>query len=295
MPSLQQTKPGSFCSDYPRRYLEEGEYHGEIAHLAKAGFIEFPRDIERRRMYFMPKSMEHPAKANIYLIERLVDYLTEPGELILDPMSGTGTLMMATLTGRKVACVEDAAIFHWMQQESKALFVARGVKDEDIMLLHGPCQDYLPFPCDHIIFSPPYSSVLNFEVKNEAQVAMGGSTYVKGGLGGSDVFSDYRGTDKNFGRLNAFMYNQKISVEYGKMIAGLRPGGTLTVIVQDLIQGGKRVGLSNWVMRTCVRQGVELLEWHCRYSPGTGFKSAMKAKGLLVVQNEDIIIMRKPL
>lgn len=288
-----------FCPDYPKYYPE-----GKTAPFAKEGYIQFPRDIERRREFFYSESMKHPAKANIWMIERLVElvspYPQGAGDMLLDPMSGTGTLMMATLqpsgwgwSGRYVTLIEDSAIFHYYQTHSKEMFIKRGVPPEAITLIHGSCQDYLPLPVDHIIFSPPYSSVMNFKVRAESTATLAGSTYSEG-VGTPNVFDDYLGTDKNFGRLNQFLYNQRISREYGKMIEGLSPGGTLTVIVQDLMQGGKRANLSEWVMRTCVRQGAELLRWECRYAPGTGFKKERKSKGYEVVENEDIILMRKP-
>lgn len=294
-----------FCPDYSRFTPE-----GSTAPFKEEGYIMFPRDVERRRQYFCPDSMKHPAKANIYMVERLVNLVSPwpggAGDTLLDPMSGTGTLMMATLaptggwSGRSVILIEDSAIFHYYQQQSREMFLKRGVPDYAITLLHGGCQDFLPLPVDHIIFSPPYSSVMNFKVKADSTAFLAGGTY--GGYTGDrveerndqNVFEDYLGTEKNFGRLNQFMYNQKISIEYGKMIQGLRPGGTLTVIVQDLMQGGKRVKLSEWVMRTCVRQGAELLRWECRYAPGTGFKRERKSKGYEVVENEDLIILRKP-
>jgi hypothetical protein len=134
---------------------------------------------------------------------------------------------------------------------------------------------------------------MNFDAKLDSTKHLGGSTYVNQ-ESGHQVFEDYRGTKDNLGRLNPFFYNQAMARIYGQLIASLRPGGTMTVIVQDLIQGGARTQLSNWVMRTCVRQGMELLEWHCRYSPGTGFKQERRSKGFKVVENEDLVILRKP-
>jgi hypothetical protein len=288
------TRP--FCPDLPRYYPDD-----RTQPFASQGYIQFPYDIPRRREHFCSDSFKHPAKANVYMIEELVKLVSQPGERILDPMSGTGTLMMATLgpggigwSGREVVLVEDAAIFHYYQQQSREMFLRRGVPDYAITLLHGPCQDYLPLPVDHIIFSPPYSSVLKFEAVADSTRALGGSTYVGAEAGDPTVFQDYLGTKDNFGRLNQFMYNQKISKVYGLMIAGLRAGGTLTVIVQDMMKDGARAKLSEWVMRTCVRQGVELIRWEVRHAPGTGYKKSMRAKGFTVVEGEDIIIMRKP-
>ena len=72
----------SFAPDYPRN---------------EQGWILFPRDVEWRRKLFPDGVFEHPAKANMFLIQELVRYLTEPGDVVLDPFGGTGTLLIGAL------------------------------------------------------------------------------------------------------------------------------------------------------------------------------------------------------
>jgi len=256
------------------------------------GFIRFPRDIELRRSLFDPDSFKHPAKANIHLIRAIVEFVSQEGETIMDVMAGTGTLMMATLSGRKVVLIEDAPIFFSYIMNSQARFVEeQGVDTGAITLLHGDCESYLPLPCDHIIFSPPYSSTIKFKATADSTKFLGGSTYIDGDL---DVFEDYLGTDKNFGRLKPFQYNQRMLNVYRLCLQSIRPGGTLTIIIQDMMKGGKREPLSEWAMSSCLRMGFELSDWFKRYSPGTGYKQERRKKGYKVIENEDIIILRKP-
>jgi DNA modification methylase len=41
------------------------------------------------RRYFPREAVRHPAKANLHLIERLIELANSPGDLILDPLAGT--------------------------------------------------------------------------------------------------------------------------------------------------------------------------------------------------------------
>ena len=72
----------------------------------ETGWIKFPVDQKWRHEIFPDEVFKHPAKANMYLIDALVDHLTKPGESIIDPFGGTGTLMIAALKGRKVTLIE---------------------------------------------------------------------------------------------------------------------------------------------------------------------------------------------
>lgn len=257
----------------------------------ESGFIHFPRDVELRRELFCPEAMAHPAKANLYLLQAIIDHVSEPGDKLLDPMSGTGSLMMATLpveSARSVWLIEDAPVFHYQQTLSKEKFVAMGVPESAIMLLHGPCQEYLPLTSffDHVIFSPPYANVM---------VPPGGKDYKGGFAEERQGYEDYKGaSDKNLGRMSTFFYNQEAAKVYRLLLESLKQGGTMTVVVQDKIKGGKREGLSDWVMRTCIRAGFELLYWEKRYSHGSGMKNLLRSKGVTVVEDEDIIGFRKP-
>ena len=68
----------------------------------------------------------------------------------------------------------------------------------------------------------------------------------------------------------------------------------MTVILKDHMKAGKRIKLSDWMMRCSINAGFELHEWHKRYSPGSGYLKLWKTKGYTVVEDEDIITMRRP-
>jgi DNA modification methylase len=236
---------------------------------------------------------------NLNLLQAIVDYVSEPGDKILDPMAGTGSIMIATLptiAARQVFLIEDAPFFHYLQVQSKERFVKeQGVDENNITLLLGPCQDYLPMVgfYDHVIFSPPYANVMaqtGAKDKNDGYNRKGTSWD-----NDHQNYEVYKGaTAKNLGRMQPFFFNQEAAKIYAMLFESLRVGGTMTVVVQDVMQGGKRNELSNWVMRTCIKSGFQLLFWEKRYSPGTGMKKLMRSKGYNTVDDEDVISFIRP-
>lgn len=68
--------------------------------------IEFPSDTKHRKQFFDDKHFAHPAKMHLSLLRWIVDRYTKEGEVILDPMAGAGTTMLACQTGRNVILEE---------------------------------------------------------------------------------------------------------------------------------------------------------------------------------------------
>jgi hypothetical protein len=59
------------------------------------------------RRFFPREAVKHPAKANLHLIERLIELASSPGDLILDPFAGTfSTCVVSVLMGREAVGVE---------------------------------------------------------------------------------------------------------------------------------------------------------------------------------------------
>ena len=70
-------------------------------------WVNFPtNDREFRLKHFIRESLEHQAKANLYMVEALIEYQSEPGDRILDITAGTGSILIGALSGRHVSMVE---------------------------------------------------------------------------------------------------------------------------------------------------------------------------------------------
>lgn len=254
------------------------------------GWILFPRDVERRRELFPDEVFEHPAKANIFLTEELIYYLTEPGDHILDPFGGTGTTMIAALHGRLTTLIDieerfcnlmAGAITKWASLNPAPIFVRQ-----------GDCRQVLPIPCDAIITSPPYST------------GLGGGTGMRRLQGGSantdEKLRAYSGTTAsplNIGRLNPFLFGKAMVKVYKGLTASLPAGGPLAIIMKDIMRGGNREMLSSTVIRDAQRSGFKLAEWYkwntAYAGGGSAQRKLMKAKGATVVEDEDILLFRK--
>ena len=247
------------------------------------GWVLFKSDTSRRKsLPFPDRVFEHPAKANLNLLEAIIDYISEPGETILDPFGGTGSLLTAANMGRRVLLIELEEAFQEMIEESLPQF-----GDGTSMLIKGDCRQILPIPCDHALFSPPYANILS-------------GTGLKYGIGRSvsrEAMNRYSGDSAsalNLGRLSDFLYARNMEKVYQKLFTSIKPGGTMTIIIKDKIKGGIREFLSVPCIRTCAEAGFKLAEWNKWKAPGTAQQKLMASKGFDTVQDEDIITFKRP-
>ena len=250
------------------------------------GLILFPRDdLYRKELFPLLKLSEHPAKANIYLVQAIVEYVSEPEQTVMDIMAGTGTIMTAALIGRRVVCLDiEEEYVKILEQGAKSLErIAPGIGSM-ITIIEGDCLRLLPLPItDHIIFSPPYSNILKKKQLDKLSAEMVGEGLLK-----------YSSNPDNVGNLNEFLYHQKMERIYKKAFDSLPAGGTLSIIIKDHIEKGERAGLPERCTRDCLRLGFELIQTYYWLPPGSAYTSFMRARGDLVVDEEAIIILRRP-
>jgi hypothetical protein len=250
-----------------------------------------PRDAELRNQYF-PAGIKHQAKYNLYMLREVIEYVSEPGERIMDVMSGTGGTMLAAVLGRKVTCIEISP--KWTEEfilvnKEHILSVCPEVKATDITVINSACQDVLPLPCDHIIFSPPYSVIMK-----KKTISANDLTDDFYGVS-ADEFAEYSANPGNVGGQNKFMYTQMMGDIYGLAAKSIRPGGTLTVIIKDYIENAKRQYISKWVTTSCVKAGLQLRDWYKWNAPGGPFLAIYRSRGWPTVTDEDILIFERPL
>lgn len=255
------------------------------------GWIRFPPDSDYRKGMFPEEVNKHPAKANVYLVQSIIEYVSEEGQTLLDIMAGTGTLMVGALVGREVICVEISQMFFDLQTKALARLeeIAPGIS-EHIMLVNLPCQQYLPVPnlADHIIFSPPYASIMKVSKK-------------PGRLQEAFLSSDaheYSTNPLNIGLMNDFIWKLEMERIYAKCFETLRPGGTMTLITKDHYEKQKdgvrkRIPLSQAARDACIRVGFTDHSWWKWAAPGSAFTNIYRSRGWDVVEDEDVIIVKK--
>ena len=256
-----------------------------------ADVIDYPLrpEQELRRKLQTAESMRHPAKANIFMMEDIWRYVSLPGQLILDFFGGTGTTGIAVREGRIVVLLELEDPFVAIQDDNNKKMA--GLYSKQWYTIQGDNRKILltlPNSIDHIMGSPPYAGAMTRKAITE------NSAESDKQLTGNMMVGEYTASPENLGIANKFQYNMRMTRLYQAAFDALKPGGTMTVILADITRDGKRVPLSRWLYTTCSRIGFEILMHFRRYMPGTSYKAVHKARGLYVVQDEDICIFRKP-
>lgn len=253
------------------------------------GWILFPSDANYRKEMFPEKVNSHSAKANVFLVQACIEYVSEPGQVLLDPMSGTGTLMVGALVGRNVILIEISPKFYSLQElaRDRLAEIAPGAENY-IMMINQPCQTMLPIPnwADHIIFSPPYAGIMKSKGKDKLTTEK------------TDYdMAEYTYTHPlNLGLMNDWMWAQQMEGVYKKCFETLKPGGTMTLIVKDHMEKRQRIPLSQAAVDASERVGFKQYpgEWFKWLAPGSVYTHIYRARGWEVVDDEDIIVLRKP-
>ena len=273
---MEQRATKTFAPGYPRNDKE---------------WLLFPNDTsDRRNLFFPPEVFKHPAKMNFHLQQEIIEYVSEPGDILLDPFGGTGTLMIAALQGCRVVLIEVEDGYQKLQQQAKEE-LTRQVPEAGslVTLIKGDCRIILPFPCNHIITSPPYAGAMDIRRVRKRRKDAPDDWLVQ-----QDAqMLEYSKSPQNISKLNTFTYNMEMERIYRKCYGSLVPGGTLTTIVKDRIEGGERIYLGKWAEKVCHSAGFKTELWEKWKAPGHGFTKIAKSQGKEVVDDEDIIIMRK--
>jgi len=120
--------------------------------------IYFKRDTSFRKQFFVPDSFAHPAKMDAQLLLWIVERYTKEGETILDPMAGSGTMMLACTLGRDVVLVELEEKFCKMMRanwEQVKMRPQLGSQMGNCQIIQGDARQ-LEGLVDHIVTSPPH-------------------------------------------------------------------------------------------------------------------------------------------
>jgi DNA modification methylase len=126
--------------------------------------IIFKSDTKHRKRFLTANHFAHPAKMPLPLQRWLIERYTKPGDVILDPMGGSGTLLVACTMGRHVILVELEQKFVRMQEDNWAKIQTFGAELGYEMgtatILRGDARDLGGILCDVVITSPPYEGSL---------------------------------------------------------------------------------------------------------------------------------------
>lgn len=210
--------------------------------------LDFTRDTLRNK-YFVPESRTHNAKMELRTYRWLVERYTQPGDTILDPMSGIGTVHFAATMGRNTIGIEIEEHYAAIQH----LNIAKLDKELGLtgkpMVINSDCRRVLPLPqgtVNAVIFSPPYGGALSNRSETRMIKSYGGRG---GNVGNMTVYPAYLAAMKEIYRLCA---------------ESLSPGNILVTVCKDYIRDNERIYVSKDNVRIALEVGFMFEDWHRR-------------------------------
>jgi DNA modification methylase len=187
------------------------------------------------------ETLRHPAKFPETLAQEFIEFFTQPGQVVLDPMAGSGSALVAALRcGRHSYGVELNPAYVEIAREviageRAALGDVAGPLTAEV--LNGNAADLprlaaaaaLP-PFDYVLTSPPYWDMLH---------ARGAQTQRQRRAAPElDVF--YSQDPADLGNIHEYdLFLERLAQIYASLKPLLRPRAYLTIIVKNVKKSGK--------------------------------------------------------
>lgn len=252
----------------------------------------FPRDVEWRKQLGYPQEVfSHPAKMQLHIVKAVLEYYGKPQDFVLDPFGGTGTTALAAVMGYPTTLYELEPIY---QDILNKLPTALDIQ-APLTLKFGDSRQLImsdaPDQYNLVITSPPYA---NLQVGK-----VGADTVLTGRVAElREQFTAYTAAGAhplNFGRLNQFTFAQHMRSMYAGIKRVLVPGGLFVSVTKDSMRAGVRQMMSMDLVRDVQSAGLVYTgDWFKWKPPGSMFQEVQKTKGMAVVDDEDLIVFRKP-
>jgi len=199
--------------------------------------------------------LRHPAKFPESLAQLFIEFFTHAGELVLDPMVGTGSTLVACLrSGRHAIGVELSPAY--------AALARRAVAEERLVLgadaealvadvVEGDAAGLSAFalpPVDYILTSPPYWDMLH---------ARGAATQ-KRRRQMQQLDVTYSSDPADLGNIHDYdQFLDRLCSIYVSLKPYLRPRAYMTIIVKNVKKGGRIYPLA-WDLAARLSQSYSL-------------------------------------
>ncbi len=225
-----------------------------MTHMPKRTFQNHLNDLDSKSWLKFQKSwfihnpppriknvLRHPAKFPETLAQEFIEFFTKSGQVVLDPMVGTGSTLVAALRAGRNSYgfelnPEYANIASKIVQEERTR-LGTNAADLSAMVITGDAatseqliQDFQIPPIDYVFTSPPYWDMLrtrgaqtqkNRRHNEELDVFYSDNPQDLGNIGDYELFLD-----------------QLVNI-YAGLKKNIRPQAYLTVIVKNIKKGGK--------------------------------------------------------
>jgi DNA modification methylase len=185
--------------------------------------------------------LRHPAKFPETLAQEFIEFFTKRGQVVLDPMAGTGSALVGALrAGRHSYGVELNPAYaeiarQVVEEEKDALgseadgLRAQIINGDAARLSQLAVEHDLP-AIDYLLTSPPYWNMLRARGAHTQKARRSDEAL--------DVF--YSNDPNDLGNESDYeQFLERLACIYENLQALLRPGAYLTIIVKNVKKGGK--------------------------------------------------------
>ena len=264
--------------------------------------------------FFTRESVAHPAKANLNLLKFLISKYTKPGQTVLDPMCGTGTVgVVASSLGRNAVLVELESEYVKFARENVEKSLRQDCFDDDwnlvkrgfVKVVEGDARQLsaLLESVDAVVTSPPYEGTLSDRRDPADKVArmkaLSGSfakTHNKQAMSDSFLGAKYSDNPENLGNLKSGSYLSAMQTVYSECFKVLRDNGVMVLITKNFIRDRKVVRLDLDTVKVCESVGFRLLERHQFKLPQESFwriQYRLKNPTAPTINHEDVLVFKK--
>jgi len=247
--------------------------------------------------FFPREAVRHPAKANLHLIERLIELVSSPGDLILDPFAGTiSTCVVSVLMGREAVGVEiEQEYLGWGLEASKRVQEEIGRAFHVLRADASTIGNLLrPSSVDAVVTSPPYVLVSLHAGDPERRLkrvlrAGGDPRDFFGGLARNALRE--RSHRHDYYSLNRWM------ILMGNVLSGLwevlRAGSLAAFVVRSRIRGGSLLELDSILASLGLEAGFRVEALYSAPAPKSLWANLLAKKGLRLPCEDRIIVLEK--
>jgi DNA modification methylase len=203
--------------------------------------------------------LRHPAKFPETLAMEFITFFTKINQVVIDPMAGTGSTLVAALrTGRHAYGIEINSTYAeiarqvLIEEREHLGQAAEGLRSEMITgdaacLLDIVSSHQIPV-IDYMLTSPPYWDMLH----------MRGAATQKKRRNSQDLDVVYSGDSNDLGNILDYdEFIERLTSIYIGMQPILRPGAYLTIIVKNIKKGG-RIYPFAWDLASCLQNTYTL-------------------------------------
>jgi hypothetical protein len=181
--------------------------------------------------------LRHPAKFPETLAQEFVEFFTHRGQLVLDPMAGTGSALIASLRAQRHSLgVELNPIYATIAgqvigEERRRLGAAADPWRTDLIIADaGTLTDFDLPPIDYVLTSPPYWDMLR---------ARGAETQ-KRRRRTQELDVTYSDNPGDLGNISDYpVFLERLTAIYAGLRSHLRPNAYVTIIVKNVKKGGR--------------------------------------------------------